>query len=87
MSAAFAVMVFLFLTGVVALFGGAAAIAAYSLAQLGHLLVNLGQFGGSVFLGALGGAAMAGSARHVGWKSASLAGGSWYQDHLAPEVL
>ena len=97
MGVAFALMVFLILTGLAAVFGGAAAIAAYSLAQLGHLLVSLGQFGGSVFLGALGGAAMAGPARHVGWKSASLAGvacfvcalvvGSWYQDHLAPEVL
>jgi hypothetical protein len=97
MGAAFALTVLLILASVYALFGGAAAVASYSLAKFGHLLVMIGEFGGSVFLGALGGAAMAGPARHVGWKSASLAGiacfvwafvvGTWYQATQSPDAL
>ena len=93
---AFALTSLVFLMAIYALFGGAAAIAAYSLAQFGHLLVILGEFGGSVFLGALGGAAIAGPTRHVGWKSALLAGvacfvcalivGSWYEGHQSPDT-
>jgi hypothetical protein len=96
MGVAFGLMVLLILMGVVSLFGGAAAMSSFSLAQFGHLLITLGEFAGSVFLGALGGAAMAGRARHVGWKSASLAGvacclcalvvGSWYQSHVSPDA-
>ena len=66
----------------------------YSLTQFGHLLIILAEFGGSVFLGALGGAVIAGPTRHVGWKSALLAGvacficalivGFWYEGHLFP---
>jgi hypothetical protein len=96
MGAAFALTVLLLLAGVYALFGGIAALGSYSLEKFGHLIVILGEIGGSVFFGALGGAAMAGPARHVGWKSASLAGvacfawafvvGTWYQAHLSPDV-
>ena len=91
---AFALTALLFLTGFYALFGGWDALAAYSLTQFGHLLILLAEIGGSVFLGALGGAAIAGPRRHVGWKSALLAGvacficalivGFWYEGHLFP---
>ena len=91
---AFALTALLFLTGFYALFGGWDALAAYSLTQFGHLLIILAEFGGSVFLGALGGAVIAGPTRHVGWKSALLAGvacficalivGFWYEGHLFP---
>jgi hypothetical protein len=46
----------LFLTGIYALFGGWDALAAYTLTQFAHLLIILAEIGGSVFLGALGGA-------------------------------
>ena len=93
---AFALTALLFLTGLSALFGGWDALAAYSLTQFGHLLILLAELGGSVFLGALGGAAIAGPRRHVGWKSALLAGvacfacavivGSWYEGHRSPDT-
>jgi len=38
---AFALTALLFLTGIYALFGGSAALAAYSLMQFGHLLIIL----------------------------------------------
>lgn len=92
----FALTALLFLMGFYALFGGWDALAAYSLTQFGHLLIMLGEIGGSVFLGALGGAAIAGPTRHVGWKSASLAGvacfvcalivGFWFEGHLSPDA-
>lgn len=59
MGVTFALAMLLILAGLYALVGGAAAVASYSPAKFGHLLVILGEFGGSVFLGALGGAAMA----------------------------
>jgi len=84
------------LTGIIALFGGSAALAAYSLTQFAHLLISLAEIGGSVFLGALGGAVIAGPTRHVGWKSAFLAGvacfacavivGSWYEGHRSADT-
>jgi hypothetical protein len=93
---AFALTALLFLTGIYALFGGWDALAAYSLTQFGHLLIILAEFGGSVFLGALGGAVIAGPTRHVGWKSALLAGvacficalivGFWYEGHPSPDA-
>jgi hypothetical protein len=93
---AFALTALLFLTGIIALFGGSAALAAYSLTKFAHLLISVAEIGGSVFLGALGGAVIAGPARHVGWKSASLAGvacfacavivGSWYEGHRSPDA-
>jgi hypothetical protein len=93
---AFALTALLFLTGIYALFGGSAALAAYSFTHFGHLLIILAEIGGSVFLVALSGAAIAGLRRHVGWKSAFLAGvacfacavivGSWHEGHRSPDT-
>jgi hypothetical protein len=93
---AFALTALLFLTGIYALFGGRDALAAYSLTRFGHLLISLAEIGGSVFLGALGGAVIAGPRRHVGLKSALLAGvacfacavivGSWYEGHRSTDT-